>query len=63
MDYECDEVCKAYHIGTVAELDYTHLEVCLQNELPDPTTNENSDSEFSEKINCKKSAKSVEKEL
>ena len=42
VDYKCDEVCKAYHICTIAEQDYDRFEVCLKRELPDPTT-ENTD--------------------
>ena len=43
VDYECDEVCKAYHICTIAEQDYGQFEVCIKNESP-PSTTENPDS-------------------
>ena len=46
VDYECDEVCKAYHICTIAEQDYGQFEVCIKNESP--TTTENPDFSTSE---------------
>ena len=42
VDYECDEVCKAYHICTIAEQDYSEFENCIKNE--GSTTTENPDS-------------------